>query len=103
MSHKIAQFSLDFVRTASVCVVAMKRPPMDLPPETIETTLKVFLREIRSRLDEAASIARAAETCADTGNIPKGIEITLDVEQLLYEVNTLLNAASLIQRIGKSQ
>ena len=76
---------------------------MDLPPETIETTLKVFLREIRARLDEAASIAQAAEACADAGNIPKGIEIALDVEQLLYEVNTLLNAASLMHRLGKSQ
>ncbi len=76
---------------------------MDLPRETIETTLKVFLSEIRSRLDEAASIARAAEACADAGNIPKGIKIALDVEQLLYEVNTLLNAASLMHRLGKSR
>ena len=84
-------------------MVAMKRPPMDLPPEMIETSLKVFLREIRSRLDEAASIAQAADACAGAGNIPKGIEIALDVEQLLYEVNTFLNAASLIHRLGKSQ
>ena len=76
---------------------------MDLPPETIETTLKVFLMEIRARLDEAASIARAAEACSNAGNIPKGIEIALDVEQLLYEVNTLLNAASLMHRLGKSR
>ena len=76
---------------------------MDLPPETIETTLKVYLEQIRARLDEAASIARAAESCADTGNLSKGIEIALDVEQLLYEVNTFLNAASMIHRLGKSQ
>ena len=76
---------------------------MDLPPETIETTLKVYLRQMRARLDEAASIAKAAEACADTGNFRKGIEIALDVEQLLYEVNTFLNAASMIHRLGKSQ
>jgi hypothetical protein len=29
------------------------------------------------------------------------IAIALDVEQLVYEVNTLLNAASLINRISK--
>jgi hypothetical protein len=48
----------------------------------------------RQRLDEAASIARAAQACADAGNIEKGVEIALNVEQLVYEVNTLLNAAS---------
>ena len=75
---------------------------MDLPRETVETTVKVYLSQMRARLDEAASIAKAAETCADAGNISMGIEIPLDVEQLLYEVNTFLNAASLINRLGKS-
>jgi hypothetical protein len=76
---------------------------MDLPRETTETTIKVYLRQMRERLDEAVSIAKAAEACADTGNVSKGIEIALDVEQLLYEVNTFLNAASMIHRLGKSQ
>ena len=47
---------------------------------------KVYLSQMRVRLDEAASIAKAAEACADAGNFGKGIEIALDVEQLLYEV-----------------
>jgi hypothetical protein len=84
-------------------VVAKESRPMDLPPGTIETTIRGYLRQMRARLDEAASIAKAAEICADTGNVGKGIEIALDVEQLLYEVNTFLNAASLIHRLGKSQ
>ena len=45
---------------------------MDLPRETIETTIKVYLSQMRVRLDEAASIAKAAEACADTGNIQQG-------------------------------
>jgi hypothetical protein len=40
--------------------------------------------------------------CAHTGNIEKGVEIALDIEQLIHEVNTLLNAASLINRINKT-
>ena len=32
---------------------------MDLPHETIETTIKVYLRQMRERLDEAAGIAKA--------------------------------------------
>ena len=68
---------------------------------TVQITTKAYLAEIRQRLDEAASIAKAAQTCAETGNIEKGVEIALDVEQLVYEVNTLLNAASLINRTSK--
>ena len=64
----------------------------------LEVTLKAHLIEMRQRLDQAAGIARAAEACADS-NIEKAIEIALDVEQLIYEVNTFLNAASLMHRI----
>ncbi len=74
---------------------------MDLPRETIETTIRVYQSQMQTRLDEAAGIAQAAEVCADTGNFSKGIEIALDVEQLLHEVNTFLNAASMIHRLGK--
>ncbi len=68
----------------------------------VEITIKAYLDEMRRRLDEAASIATAAQACADAGNVEKGIEIALDVEQLLYEVNTFLNAACLIKRISKT-
>jgi hypothetical protein len=68
----------------------------------MEITLKACLREMRERLEEAISIAKAAEACAENGNTDKAIQIALDIEQLIYEVNTLLNAASMINRIGKS-
>ena len=73
-----------------------------MDPATLEITIKGHLKEMRERFDHAASIARAAQTCADTGNVEKGVEIALDVEQLIYEVNTFLNAASLINRINKT-
>ena len=57
---------------------------------------------MRSRLEKAASIAKAAEACALSGNIEKGIEVALDLEQIVYEVNTFLNAASMINRLGKT-
>ena len=67
----------------------------------LETTLKVHISEMRDRLDQAAGIGRAAKACADAGNVSKAIEIALDVEQLIYEVNTFLNAASLMHRINR--
>ena len=70
--------------------------------QMLEATLKMHITEMRERLNQAAGIARAAETCAETGNIEKAIEIALDVEQLIYEVNTFLNAASMMHRIYKT-
>jgi hypothetical protein len=69
---------------------------------TLEVTIKAHLKEMRGRLDQAAGIARAAEACAEAGNIPKAVEIALDLEQIFYEVNTLLNAASMMHRIWKT-
>lgn len=73
-----------------------------MDPATLEITLKAYLKEMQERLGQAASIARAARACADAGNVEKGIEIALNVEQLIYEVNTFLNAASLVDSIGKA-
>jgi hypothetical protein len=69
---------------------------------TVETTIKIYLKDMRERLERAASIARAAEACADAGNVENGIEVALDVEGLVHEVNTCLNAASMINRLVKT-
>jgi len=69
--------------------------------QLVETPIKTYLTEIRRRLDKAAGIGRAADACAGAGFHEKGLEVALDVEQLLYEATTLLNAASLINRIGQ--
>ena len=67
--------------------------------KVVEVTLKMHVAEMRTRLDQAATIAKAAEACAEAGNVSKAIEIALDIEQILYEVTTLLNAASMMRRI----
>jgi hypothetical protein len=72
-----------------------------MDPQLAEATIKRYLNEIRSRLDKAAGIGRAADACAGAGFHEKGLEIALDMEQILYEATTLLNAASLINRIAR--
>jgi hypothetical protein len=69
--------------------------------QAAQLTIKAYLTEVRTRLDKAAGIARAADACAGAGFCDKAVEITLDIEQPLYEATTLLNAASLIKRISK--
>jgi hypothetical protein len=97
MSNKIALVSLDFAGTGSVCGGNKGVGSMDA--QLIETTIKTYLTEIRSRLDRAAGIGRAADACAGAGFHEKGLEVALDMQQLLHEATTLLNAASLINRI----
>jgi hypothetical protein len=70
--------------------------------QTLDLVLKSHLAEMRQRLEQAASIAKAAEACAEAGNVDKAVEISLDVEQLIYEVTTFLNAASMINRINRA-
>ncbi len=66
-----------------------------------EVVIRDFLKSVRARLVEVVTIVKAAEACADAGNIGKAVEIALDIDQPLYEVTTLLNAASLINRISE--
>ncbi len=70
--------------------------------KTLEITIKAYLKEMRDRLERAAGIARAADACAESGSIEKAVEVALDIEQLVYEVNTFLNAASMMHRIWKT-
>jgi hypothetical protein len=46
-------------------LAAKELTPMD--PQLAETTIKTYLNEIRSRLDRAAGISRAADACASAG------------------------------------
>ena len=69
--------------------------------QVAETAIKVYLKEIHSRLNEAVGIAKAADACAEAGDADRGVQVALDIEQLVYEVSRLLDAASLINRLAK--
>jgi hypothetical protein len=68
-----------------------------------EAFIPAYLVELRKRLDQAAELARAAEACAATGGPDAALDVAFDIEQHLYEATTLLNAASLLNRIRKQQ
>ena len=65
-------------------------------------SVKDCIRFIRERLDGAIAVAKAAEARAEAGDVGRALAILLDVEQPLYEVTTLLNAASLLHRCEES-
>ena len=68
---------------------------------TIEPAIRSALTEIHSKLNEAARIAKAAEACALAGSVVEGVTVSMDIEQLLYEVGRLQDAASLLNRLSR--
>jgi hypothetical protein len=74
-----------------------------MTPETADIVITDFLKEISQKLDQAVSIAKAAEACADAGNPKQAVEIAMDVESLVFDVNTLLNGATLLQHDFKPE
>jgi hypothetical protein len=68
---------------------------------SLDTTVKTSLALVRAKLEKALRIATAAEACAVSGRTRKGM--ALGLEPIVYELNTLLNAAGMINRLGKSQ
>jgi hypothetical protein len=68
---------------------------------TIEPAIRSDLTEIHSKLNEAARIAKAAEACASAGSVAEGVTVSMDIEQLIYEVGRLQDAASLLNRLSR--
>ena len=68
-----------------------------------DTIIATHLSEMRKRLDKAAEIARAADACATAGSIEAAVEVSFDVEQLIYEATTLLNATALVNRMKSAK
>ena len=72
MSHKIAQLPLDFTAEQSMCGVRTGethgRPNR---PDRHQGLLK----EIHTRLNEAAGIAKAADACAEAGDADRGVKV----------------------------
>jgi hypothetical protein len=66
-----------------------------------EQAIKILLTEIHSKLNEAARVAKAAQACAEAGSISEGVTISMDIEQLIYEVGRLGDAASLLNRLSR--
>jgi hypothetical protein len=63
----------------------------------VNTVTKALLTNIHRKLQEAASIAKAAEVCAESGNIQTAVKMVMDTENLTHQVDRMLSAALLIR------
>jgi hypothetical protein len=80
-------------------VVAKREAAMDRA--TIEPAIRIVMTEIHSKLNAAARIAKAAEACPLAGSVVEGVTVSMDIEQLIYEVGRLQDAASLLNRLSR--
>jgi hypothetical protein len=67
-----------------------------IDPEKLDPLIATLLVDIRDRLERATAVAKGAVACAEAGDPQAGLQMALDIEQSVYEVNILLNAASLL-------
>ena len=72
-----------------------------MPQINATQTVALFTSLMAERLTQAAALAKSAATCSAEGNPDSAVQIALDIEQPLYEVTTLLNAMSLINRLAR--
>ena len=61
------------------------------------------LSEISTRLTEAAAIAKAAVTCAESGSEREALRIAMDLDEHLFEAKTLHGAVMMIGRITRDR
>ena len=64
----------------------------------LEPALSVAIRRARAEIEECALILKHADSFADGGRFKAANERVLDIEPKLYEVQHLLNAATLLNR-----
>ena len=69
---------------------------------SLDTTVKTSLALVRAKLEKALRIPTAAEICSNSGRTGKAIEVARGLEEIVSDVNTLLNAASIINRLNRS-
>jgi hypothetical protein len=62
-----------------------------------DTVTKALLANIHRKLREAVSIAKAAEVCAESGNMQTAVKMIMDIEDPTYKANLMLSAALLIR------
>jgi hypothetical protein len=65
--------------------------------------IKLFLRDLKVLLIEASGLALTASSLGETGAIEEAAQKMFEIEPLLHEGRTLLNAAALQYRFEKTQ
>ena len=69
---------------------------------SLHEAIGVCIEQINTNLTEASRIARAAAACVAAGSVTQGVEVSLELKQLLYEASRLHDAVCLMNRISQN-
>ena len=64
--------------------------------KSIAPLIKACFGQIQTKLEDARQIAKAAEACADAGHLNEAVQVSMGIEQLIYDVDRLHDAAALL-------
>jgi hypothetical protein len=63
--------------------------------------IKVCMKQVNNNLAEASRLTHAAEACASADSVVEGVEVFMNLEQLLYEASRRHDAVCLMNRIAQ--
>ncbi|WP_375159496.1 hypothetical protein [Bradyrhizobium sp. RDT46] len=63
---------------------------------SIAPLIKSCFGQIETKLEDARQIAKAAEACAEAGRVNEAVQVSMGIEQLVYDVDRLHDAAVLL-------
>lgn len=70
-----------------------------MEPKAIAPIIKACFVEMRGKLREAQHIAKAAEACVKAGRLDEAVQVSMGIEQLIYEADRLHDAVALLGRM----
>jgi hypothetical protein len=80
--------------------VASDQRRMPMTDDLANQFVRACIPTIREHLESAVARARSAEASLASGDLDFAMQIALDIEMPTYEAKVLLDAVSLIRRIG---
>ncbi|WP_245324778.1 hypothetical protein [Bradyrhizobium sp. AT1] len=98
MSQKIARNPLDFPTDQSVRGLPTKQRA-DMDTKSIAPVVKACFAEMQVKLKQARQIAKAAEACAEAGSLEEAVQLSMGIEQLIYDADRLHDAVMLLGRM----
>ena len=70
-----------------------------MPDPVLLVSVHDLLRHVRERVDQSVTATKTADQHEQAGDIENAVLTLLDIEPALYEATTLINAASIINRV----
>lgn len=71
-----------------------------MEPKAIAPIIKACFAEMRAKLREAQHIAKAAEACVEAGRLDEAVQVSMGIEQLVYDADRLHIAVALLGRMS---